>query len=170
MTGPVEIQPGRLSDLDDAWRCVGQVAQEHAYIGHLEPPPLTQSRRFWAALLEKGHPFLVAVDGRAVGWCDVVPGPRPAVAHVGTLGMGLLPAYRGRGIGTRLLAAALRASRACGIERIELTVFADNERAWRLYLKKGFVVEGVQPRRAKIDGRYRDEVVMALQLMRVWRS
>lgn len=168
MTGSVEIRPGGLTDLDDAWRCVGYVAQERAYIGFLEPPPLTESRRFWASLLEKGHPFLVAVDGRAVGWCDVVPLPGQPRAHVGTLGMGLLPAYRDRGIGTRLLAAALEASRACGLERIELTVFAENERAWRLYLKMGFVVEGVQSRRARIDGRYRDEVVMALQLEE-WR-
>jgi len=140
------------------------VAQERAYIGLLEPPPLTQSRSFWTSLLEKGHPFLVAVDGHAVGWCDVVPLPRPLSAHVGALGMGLLPTYRGRGIGSRLLAAALEASRACGLERVELTVFADNDRARRLYLKMGFVVEGVQARRAKIDGRYRDEVVMAREL------
>jgi len=141
------------------------VARERAYIGFLEGPSLEQSRIFWTALIDKGHPFLVAVDGtRVVGWCDVQPVPRPIFAHVGVLGMGLLPAYRERGIGAQLMAAALEASRACGLERVELGVFADNERARRLYARMGFVVEGAQAKRAKIDGRYRDEILMARQL------
>jgi len=143
------------------------VARERAYIDFLEAPPLEQSRSFWTSLIEKGHPFLVAVEGgTVVGWCDVVPVPRPIFAHVGVLGMGLLPEHRGRGLGTALMTAALEASRACGLERVELAVFADNERAQHLYARMGFVVEGVQSRRAKIDGRYRDEILMALALTR----
>jgi RimJ/RimL family protein N-acetyltransferase len=159
------VRGGGLADIDGAWQCLGVVARERAYIGFLEPPPLEQSRSFWTSLIDKGHPFLVAVEGATVvGWCDVVPVPRPIFAHVGTLGMGLLPDWRGRGLGTQLMAAAVEASRACGLERVELAVFADNERAQRLYRKMGFVVEGVQARRAKVDGRYRDEILMARQL------
>ena len=108
---------------------------------------------------------MVAIaEEKIVGWCDVEPVARPIFAHVGTLGMGLLPACRGRGLGGQLMTAALAASRACGLERVELGVFADNERARRLYARMGFVVEGLRPRRAKIDGRYRDEVLMARTL------
>jgi RimJ/RimL family protein N-acetyltransferase len=161
----VQIRAGDPADIEGAWHCLGVVARERAYIGFLEAPPLEQSRSFWTSLIEKGHPFLVAADGgTVVGWCDVVPVPRPIFAHVGTLGMGLLPDWRGRGLGPRLMTAALEASRACGLERVELAVFADNERAQRLYARMGFVVEGVQSRRAKIDGRYRDEILMARQL------
>jgi RimJ/RimL family protein N-acetyltransferase len=161
----VEVRRGTPADIEGAWRCLDVVARERAYIDFLEGPPLEQSRSFWTALIDKGHPFLVAVDGRTVvGWCDVVPLARPIFAHVGTLGMGLLPAWRGKGVGGRLMTAALAASRACGLERVELAVFAGNERARRLYERMGFVVEGVQPRRAKIDGRYRDEILMARPL------
>ena len=59
------------------------------------------------------------------------------------------------------MALALEASRASGLERVELAVFADNHRARRLYEKMGFTVDGTRARRAKIDGRYRDEVLMA---------
>jgi RimJ/RimL family protein N-acetyltransferase len=159
------VRAGGLADIEGAWQCLGVVARERAYIGFLEPPPLEQSRNFWTSLIDKGHPFLVAVEGATVvGWCDVVPVPRPIFAHVGVLGMGLLPDHRGRGLGTALMTAALEASRACGLERVELAVFAGNERAQRLYRKIGFVVEGVQSRRAKIDGHYRDEILMARQL------
>lgn len=159
------VRAGDLADIEGAWHCLGVVARERAYIGFLEAPPLEQSRSFWTSLIEKGHPFVVAADGgTVVGWCDVVPVPRPIFAHVGVLGMGLRPDWRGRGLGAELMAAALEASRRCGLERVELAVFADNERAQRLYAKMGFVVEGVQSRRAKIDGRYRDEILMAREL------
>jgi len=67
----------------------------------------------------------------------------------------------GQGVGTRLMALAVEASRASGLERVELAVFADNHRARRLYEKMGFTIDGTRTRRAKIDGRYRDEVLMA---------
>ena len=161
----VEVRRAGPADIEGASRCVDVVARERAYIGFLEGPTLEQSRSFWTPLIEQNLPFIVAADGAAVvGWCDVVPVPRPIFAHVGTLGMGLLPAYRSQGIGTRLMALAIEASRANGLERVELAVFADNLRARRLYEKMGFAVEGTRPRRAKMDGRYRDEVLMALVL------
>ncbi len=163
----VEVRRAVPADIEGASRCVDIVARERAYIGFLEGPALEQSRSFWTPLIEQRLPFIVAADvdgATVVGWCDVVPVPRPIFAHVGTLGMGLLPDYRGQGVGTRLMALALEASRASGLERVELAVFADNQRARRLYEKMGFTVDGTRARRAKIDGRYRDEVLMALVL------
>jgi len=159
----VRIRPGRLDDVEGAHHCVGVVAQERAYIGFLDPPPIEDSRRYWTGVIESKHPWMLAVqDHRVVGWCEVAQIERPIFNHVGVLGMGLLPDYREKGIGQRLIAEVLRASRACGLERVELAVFADNMRARRLYEKFGFIVEGVRPRRAKIDGRYIDEVLMSL--------
>jgi|SRR5436190_17948346 len=159
------VRAGDLGDIEGAWQCVGVVARERAYIGVLEPPPLEESRTFWTALIDKGHPFVVAVDGpTVVGWCHVAQVPRPIFAHVCSLGMALLPAWRGVGLGRRLVAAALESSRACGFERIELSVFGDNTRARRLYAAMGFVVEGTQVKRAKWDGYYRDLVLMARAL------
>ena len=162
----VEVRRAVPADIEGASRCVDVVARERAYIGFLEGPALEQSRSFWTPLIEQRLPFIVAADvnvngATVVGWCDVVPVPRPIFAHVGTLGMGLLPDYRSQGVGTRLMALALEASRASGLERVELAVFADNHRARRLYEKMGFTVDGTRARRAKIDGRYRDEVLMA---------
>jgi RimJ/RimL family protein N-acetyltransferase len=60
--------------------------------------------------------------------------------------------------------AALSASRTCGLERVELAVFADNLRTRRLYERMGFVAEGRRPNRAKFDGLYRDEILMGRDL------
>lgn len=141
------------------------MAREKLYLSFLEGPPLGESRKFWNGLIEKGYPFEVAVDGeRVVGWCDITPIARPVLSHIGVLGMGLLPSHREAGIGRRLLATTLEQARACGLERVELHVFSANVRARRLYESLGFAVEGVMPRRVKIDGQYQDEIMMAVTL------
>jgi RimJ/RimL family protein N-acetyltransferase len=97
-----------------------------------------------------------------VGWCDVTPKSRPIYAHCGVLGMGLLPRFRGRGLGTKLIARTLQASRAFGLTRVELTVRQDNANAIALYEKVGFVVEGVQRNGGLVDGRYENIIEMAI--------
>jgi RimJ/RimL family protein N-acetyltransferase len=76
--------------------------------------------------------------------------------------MGLLPRMRGRGLGRRLAEAAIRAAFSQGVERIELEVFASNAAAIALYRRLGFQVEGVKRQARHLDGRYDDNVLMAL--------
>ncbi|MCJ2032838.1 GNAT family N-acetyltransferase [Methylobacterium sp. J-068] len=49
----------------------------------------------------------------------------------------LLPARRGRGVGTRLLGETMEAARAAGLP-LRLSVSTDNARAQRLYARLGF--------------------------------
>jgi RimJ/RimL family protein N-acetyltransferase len=74
----------------------------------------------------------------------------------------MLPEARGKGLGTRLARAAIDRAWSDGLERIELEVFASNERAIELYRRLGFVTEGVKRRARKLDGQYDDNVLMAL--------
>ena len=76
--------------------------------------------------------------------------------------MGILPAYRGHGLGRRLLETTLEAAFAASFVRVELDVHADNARAIALYEKAGFVREGVVRDAVYVDGAYRDSIAMAL--------
>lgn len=76
--------------------------------------------------------------------------------------MGIVPDYRGRGLGLRLINAALAQARKIGFVRIELSVHSDNARAISLYEKVGFVTEGVQRDAVKIDEQYLDTIMMAI--------
>jgi ribosomal protein S18 acetylase RimI-like enzyme len=76
--------------------------------------------------------------------------------------MGLLPDYRGKGLGRRLLDECLDlAASGRVLTRIELEVRVDNERAARAYRAAGFQIEGRKLRRMQVDGQYFDTFVMA---------
>ena len=86
----------------------------------------------------------------------------PIYAHVGVLGMGLLPQFRRQGLGGRLIRQALAAAREFGLRRVELTVREDNTNAIALYRKVGFEIEGVQRNAIQLDDSYENQVLMAL--------
>ena len=82
-----------------------------------------------------------------------------------SLGMVILPEYRGRGAGRELLEAALEHARASGAHKVELEVWPDNGRAIALYTAAGFAVEGVRRSHyRRRDGSLRSSIVMALLL------
>jgi RimJ/RimL family protein N-acetyltransferase len=107
----------------------------------------------------------VALDGtQVIGWCDIFPHEWESFAHVGRLGMGVLPQHRGQGIGRRLAEKTIEIAKLIGLERIELDVYASNKPAIALYKSLGFALEGLKRKGRKLDGIYDDVVVMGLLL------
>lgn len=158
----VAIRPVRLEDAEGHNACVGVVARERRYLGMVDAPPLADSIRFIENILARDWPLFVAeAEGRIVGWCDISVMSRPGTEHCGVLGMGLLPQWRGRGLGRQLMEAALAKAAANGLERVQLDVYVDNARAIALYEKMGFELEGKRRRARKLDGVYTDILMMA---------
>ncbi len=160
--GDIRIRAITLADVEGFRACVGAVMSERKYLAYLEPFPLPQTAAFVAENMAYGNPQFVAVDGgEIVGWCDVRRESVPTYAHEGMLGMGLLPDYRGKGLGERLMRTTLEAARGAGFERVSLSVYGRNIRALALYRKVGFVMEGTRVRGRKVDGVYDDVHMMA---------
>jgi RimJ/RimL family protein N-acetyltransferase len=85
-------------------------------------------------------------------------------AHKGLLwGMYVRPEARGAGVARRLVEAVIAFARLY-VELIQLSVVLGNERARRLYARLGFVEYGIERKSLKHDGRYYDEILMALEL------
>ena len=142
--------------------CLDAVAREKRFLAQVEAPPLERVQQFVVDGLEKDAVQFVALDGgRVVGWADIFPDWAPALAHRGHLGMGVLPEYRGRGLGTRLLAACIAKATAQGLTRIELETRTDNTAAIGLYRESGFIEEGRKRWGMCIDGTCFDTVMMA---------
>ena len=143
---------------------VDVVARERKYLAFLEAPPLEDVTGFVRGNMERGYPQFVVLSRRMVaGWCDVIPNrSRVIYSHGGTLGIGLLPDFRGRGIGRQLMQRAIDAAFAFGLTRIELTVREGNVNAIALYKSLGFETEGLHRNAVCIEGQYENLYSMAL--------
>lgn len=159
----IAIVPIAVDHVEGFHQALDVVAREHRYLAFLEAPPLDETRAFVEGNIEHGEVQVVAVsDGQVVGWCDIHRNTRPVFAHCGSLGIGILPAFRDQGLGRRLMLAAISQAHAAGLTRIELTVRADNRRAFALYESLGFAVEGTHRKAFLVDGEYYDSIAMAL--------
>jgi ribosomal protein S18 acetylase RimI-like enzyme len=142
---------------------VDSVARERRFLAMLEAPPIEEVGKFLKAAIAAGEPVrVVIVDGRLVGWCDILRKSRPTLRHSGVLGMGVLAQYRGRGIGKALMKATLADAKDKGLKRIELMVRVDNPKAKQLYERFGFVEEALCKRHMCVDGEYKDSHLMAI--------
>jgi len=82
--------------------------------------------------------------------------------HAMTLGISVKPEEQGKGVGSALMNALLDYADNWGQTlRIELTVYADNDQALRLYERFGFEREGLFRAYALRNGHYVDTVAMA---------
>jgi len=159
------VRPITLADVEGFRAAVSAVIAERRWLASLRPFSLLRTAEFVAGNLEAGNPQFVAdAAGQIVGWCDVRRETIDSYAHTGILGMGVLEAWRGRGLGLRLIRTTLDAARAAGFEKIELSVYATNPRARALYEKVGFVLEGTRVRGRKDGDRYDDIHMMGLIL------
>ena len=159
----VEIVPIAQDHIESFHRALDFVARERRYLAFLEAPSFEETQAFVLNNIRQNYPQLVAVSaGQVIGWCDVVPNPRPIYAHVGILGIALLPEFRRHGIGGRLMRQTLDAARDFGLRRVELTVRESNAVAIRLYKKFGFAIEGLQRNRILVDGGYENLVLMGV--------
>ena len=86
----------------------------------------------------------------------------PRRSHVATFGISVAADMQGRGVGRRLMSEMINlCDNWLRIERLELTVFADNPAAVALYKKHGFEIEGTGRRYALRNGEYVDAYYMA---------
>ncbi len=143
------------------YEALSMVAKERIYIEMVEAPPFENVSSFQSHLIAQNGAVYYAIDhDQVVGWCDVIPEENPRQSHRGGLGMGLLPEYRGQGLGSKLLSSVLDHAKKTELEKVELHVYTSNIPAVALYKKFGFEQEGLIKRYRKLDGQYFDCLVM----------
>jgi phosphinothricin acetyltransferase len=100
-------------------------------------------------------------DGAVAGFARVAPySDREAYAGVGEHGVYVARAARGEGIGRLLLDEVCRAAEAAGLHKLTSRIFSDNAASIAAHEAAGFVVVGVQRRHGRLDGEWRDCVVV----------
>lgn len=160
-----KIVPITENHIDGFWAAVDSVARERKYLAFLEGPPIEMTRTFVIENIKHNYPHFIAItDHKIIGWCDITSLNRPVFAHSGQLGIGVISPYRGHGIGESLMRVALDKAKQLGLTRVELTVREHNHPAIALYIKLGFVVEGVKRNAVKIEDAYENLIMMGMLL------
>ena len=104
-------------------------------------------------------------NDRIIGHLDLTGGHLYSALHRARLGIGVERGQRGRGIGSLLLQAAIRwAGQERDLLWLDLSVFAHNERARRLYEKLGFVEVGRTTDAYRMGKQSIDDVHMTLRV------
>ena len=153
------IRQARPEDAPAMARLMAAVAEERDGIA-TEPPVDVDER---AALFARTADATVVADagGQIVGMIHV----EVSRFGFGELGMLVDAAWRGRGVGSALVDAAIDWGRRHGLHKLSLEVFTTNAAAIALYRKYGFVEEGRRTKHyRRASGELWDAIVMGRAL------
>jgi RimJ/RimL family protein N-acetyltransferase len=129
--------------------------------GIASEPPIDIAQRTIQFADSVASSAIAVADGQVIGMIHV-----EASRHgFGEIGMLVDRDWRGRGVGSALIQAAIALGREQGLHKLSLEVFSRNTAAIALYRKCGFLEEGRrtgQYRRA--SGELWDTIIMGLAL------
>lgn len=127
------------------------------------PHPSLKKWQERIASVPEGMQMLVACIGDDVaGQATLEVNNRARRRHTATFGIGVDIRYRGQGVAKAMMHTIIDlCDNWLSVERIELTVFADNQAAIALYEQFGFETEGRARRFALRNGKQVDALYMA---------
>ena len=154
----------RHTEPDDYEALHAIMTQPRAAAGTMQLP--LASKESWRKRLSEprdgAYSIVACVDGQVIGQAGMTVEQRPRRRHTASLGMAVHDEWQGRGVGSALMSALVDlADNWIDVQRIELTVYADNAAAVHLYEKFGFAIEGTLRRYAFRNGVYVDAYYMA---------
>jgi len=153
----IAIRPAGDGDRRSLALLLAAVAEERDGIAAEPPIDVDELAASW-----KIDGTLIALAQGAVGGEVRID---PSWMGFGEIGMMVAADWRGRGVGTALVAAAIEWARARGLHKLALSVFPHNDAAIALYRKFGFVEEGRLVRHVRrADGQLWDLIEMGLLL------
>ena len=118
----------------------------------------------WEAWDDAHLPYgrLVAlIEGKVVGWAVLSPVSKRAVYRgVAEVSVYVADAYRGQGVGRRLLEKLIEVSEANGVWTLQAGIFPENVASIRMHKRCGFREVGIRERIGALRGVWRDTVLL----------
>ncbi len=128
---------------DEALLALFNEARFQRFASHMRPFAGVDDMRNWLAGLGADRFEIVCEKGRDFAGFAGLYILADRQSHIGWFFLGVAEKYQRRGVGALLMNSLLGAADVlAGLQRLQLTVYADNEPAIRLYQKFGFVIEG----------------------------
>ncbi len=115
----------------------------------------------WEAAHLAEHRLVAVEDECIVGWAALSPvSDRCCYAGVAENSVYVASSAQGRGIGRALLEQLVADAERDGIWTIQTGIFPENEASVRLHVACGFRVVGVRERLGKLNGEWRDVLLL----------
>jgi phosphinothricin acetyltransferase len=165
----VSIRAARETDLDRITGIYSDAVRHGTASYELQPPDRREMGQRFAALTDKGFPYILAEEenGDVLGYAYAGPfRPRPAYRFVVEDSIYVAPEAKGRGIGRLLLQALVDEVGRLGFRQI-IAVIGDGtpeNASVRLHEKLGFRFSGRLEGSGYKHGRWLDTVFMQLSL------
>jgi L-amino acid N-acyltransferase YncA len=163
----MEIRLAIKEELPEINSIYNQAVRQRFCTAHLESVGIGERERWFAAHDPAVYPVYVATARQQVaGWVSLGPyrEKRQALAHVAEVSYYVDEKMRGRGVGSRLLAHAIRVAPAFGFSVLIAILLSRNPASTALLRKFGFEEWGRMPGIAKIDGELADHLYYGLKL------
>ena len=159
MSEKTEVRSATASDGEAI--CAIYNAAIHERGSTFETTPRT-AEDFEARISDERFPLLVSTgDEKVIGWAGLAAySDRQCYAGIGEASVYVDAAVRGRGIGTKLAEALASTARSGGFHKMIGKLFTDNVASIRLVERCGFTPVGLHRRHGKLDGAWRDVLVV----------
>jgi len=159
------LRPAESEDSCEIIDTIRSNALERSYVLMEQYGKDTQSEKDYIGGLDREkNLLLVAVAGDDVIGClaalQADAGRRNETAHILHVGLHLREAYRGLGIGSKMLAYAVKWAKESGFRKLEASIFTTNRRSLKIFKKAGFREEGLRHQRIRMGRDYIDEVLL----------
>jgi phosphinothricin acetyltransferase len=146
---------------EDDWPAVREIFEQGIAGKNATFETEAPSWHVWNRSQLDGHRYVAVEGGRVVGWVAAHPvSSRPCYAGVVEHSVYVAGDAQGRGVGRALLERLFESTEAVGIWTIQTGIFPENEASLALHVKCGFRIVGTQERLGKLDGVWRDVVVL----------
>lgn len=163
----ITLRPAAPDDSSAIMSTVRSISPERSYVLMEQYGKDEKSAREYILGMDRqNNLLLVAIANNAVIGClaalQADYGRRPRSAHILNVGLHLIEAYRGLGIGTGLLDYAIGWAREHGFKKLTACIFTKNKRSLHVFSKAGFKEECIRQKQIRIGHEYIDEVCMGM--------
>jgi L-amino acid N-acyltransferase YncA len=144
---------------------VASIFAEGIATGHATFETHVPSWDDWDTAHLDAHRLVAELDGEVAGWAALTPySRRDAYRGVAEVSLYVAGSARGRGVGRALLDALVASARGGGLWTLQAGIFPENEASLALHRAVGFRDVGVRERIGRLDGVWRDVVLLELRL------
>ena len=161
----VTLRPALPEDAGGIVISLRSTALERSYVLMEQYGKDTEAESEYISRIDRNNNLLLVATSRGgvIGTLAAFQangGQRPETAHVLFIGLHLLEAYRGLGIGSQMLEYAMEWAIEHKFKKLEASIFTTNKRSLHVFTKAGFRQECTKLKKFRIGHDFIDEICM----------